>query len=1774
MYVNGILENTHENAHSGLFPTDIDIGIIGNYESHDVGFDGIIDEISIHDHVLTANEIVEICRNIHVEQDEFGGSWFDGFEDASGITDDENLVEKGGVIRLSTHPVEEWNMTYGGNDCEIGSSLAQTSDGGYVITGFTESYGPRVGWLVKTDADGNELWNKTYDGSYDGKSIIEDSNGDYVAVGQKDVGGGNQNDVWLMKTDNNGNKLWEKTHGDTHHDAGNSIRQTKDGGYVVVGYGDDNDILLLKTDASGKKQWIEYFGEDELDMGESVITTSDGGYLVVGSIPYGGIGHDNVSVIKTGASGDKQWEKRFGGKETCDRGYSAVECSSGGYIITGYTQQYGGNNLWLIRIDNSGNEIWNRTYDGGTSASVYSVVENSCGEYLVAGGTQSYGSGNMDVWLIRTDSTGNELWNDTIGSNDYDIANCMVETSDGGYALAGQTKSYGMGNFDTWLVKCKDQFYDQGSMKSVPIEISDHMLWSSLSTSKTEPVNTYINISVIDAATNRTIPGLDNVTTRDIDLSPLNDFGITTIRLKAYFLGNGTVTPTLDSWGVEWIAENAWRDGFVGDSKLAYPYGVDQHTVGYWKFDEGCGNVASDLSGNGNDGTIRGANWTDGVMGKALEFDGKDDYVELGNDPSLDVATDFTFEAWFEPSSIHSAANNIICREGNDGIRFYIDGSDNNYFKTGVMNGPTYSSNYTINIRQFYHVAVTRDSFNDWKIFIDGNLVMTVNSLEDISNPNHPFTLATDFHTGKGHDYFNGLIDEVAIHNRTLTPSEILAHSRLYRLNATLRSVPITPPHGHTWSNLHFSRSVPENTYLNITAHDADTGEILASAHGFENELTVDLSSIDANEHPSIYLEARFRSNRTKTPVLYDWAVSWNELIPPALIEDIDTLFIDEDVPQDNLLDLSSYFHDPYSGIEPQRYALEYVSDEDKITLAINGSFLNVVRLAENWTGNVEVIVNCTNTYGLTVSSNMFKIEVSNVNDAPQSVLKWPVNGAVLESTDVTFGWQGIDVDTNLASVEYNLFFDDSESPELYNDNISVSNITITGLENGKTYYWYVIPKDPNLVGICLNGTWNFTIDTGIIDTEVILQSPHDGSIVNPDEVNLTWTVLKIREESTLYHVYLGQNEYVFKEIGTTENTWYTLSGLENGTTYYWYVIPSVGASDGICSSGIWHFEVGCPFVMCYDIIAESDVDRLEISLGNGTEFNIKLTNIGNALTTVSLTPKGPISTFVNLTRNHSLPVLTNKTFPVTIYPILDLSIGSYELIIEISHPGGNEAITIQVIITSWKPAEGDDDTDEDNPDGSDNSKTLWGDNQFLFVLDIIVVFVIASMVILLVVKRRRKKSPPEVDHYPSESVPMPQTAAVPISAGGMYPQNVTDYQYQYQSSPSVQQAEPVYREETFYPQTEPTSDHQPAVTQDYPAAGFQQMPIDPEPSPQVGEESRALLFTTYESIQCGICLGYIKTGAKAFLCRCGKTYHPTCAARVGKCPVCETVISREEVGIEEEEAPPEVSRQDEDAKVSWGAEPRIVGVDEDFSISDIFLINIDGLLIKSLSFGTSVREDTDEDIMTGMLTAITAFIRDSFRDEMGGLKTLQYGRMTIYLERGVTFYLVAVFRGEPPEDLRKMMRFALIQLWERYKHRLKVWDGTHDGLEGIENDILEHLGLELPSSPPPMGDDDYQPPKFTGEILTADPGEGEMPQVVTTVDVTTPQGCFHLYNMLLAKKGSDIRIDGGSSRSEIGKARKQIIMMYHPDLWQGAERANFFMKKVNVAWEVLSGNG
>ncbi len=353
--------------------------------------------------------------------------------------------------------------------------------------------------------------------------------------------------------------------------------------------------------------------------------------------------------------------------------------------------------------------------------------------------------------------------------------------------------------------------------------------------------------------------------------------------------------------------------------------------------------------------------------------------------------------------------------------------------------------------------------------------------------------------------------------------------------------------------------------------------------------------------------------------------------------------------------------------------------------------------------------------------------------------------------------------------------------------------------------------------------------------------------------------------------------------------------------------------------------------------------------------------------------------------------------------------------------------------------------------------------------------------------------------------------------------------------------------------------------------------PIKNSPQPQKPNSSDKIpmgLFRPTSTIGCKICFGYIKSNSPAFRCNCKNVYHPVCIARVKNCPVCKQVIRAEDVGIQKKgiEIHDVSSTEEAFKKVHWIVEPKIHGTKEDFQINDMYLIYVDGRLIKSVSFQTKLSAGMDEDIMSGMLTAVTDFIKDSFSEESGGLKSLQYGNMTIYMERGITMYLAVVFQGRPPDDLRMKMRMALVRIWEKYQRYLKVWDGSYDGLDYIDVDLVERIGLENAVRKQDI-EDEYQPPKFTGDILTSEAEESILPNIVTTADVSTLQGCYHLYNMLLGKKGLEIRIGDNSSQDEISKARKKIIILYHPDRWppEYKEKATFFMQKINVAWEVLS---
>jgi len=350
--------------------------------------------------------------------------------------------------------------TYGGAYYDVAYSVQQASDGGYIVAGETNSFSASYysdAFLVKTDANGNIIWAKTYRGTdidY-AFSVQQTSDGGYIVAGWTRSFGAY--DIFLIKTDANGNIIWAKTYGEEDDDLAYSVQQTSDGGYIVAGgtrsFGAGwDDIFLIKTDANGNVQWAKTYGGTYSDEAFSVQQTSDGGYIVAGSTLSFGAGWDDIFLIKTDANGNIQWAKTYGGTYS-DKAFSVQQTSDGGYIVAGRTGSLPYYDIFLIKTDANGNIIWAKTYGGIDDDRAFSVQQTSDGGYIVAGETGSFGAGAVDIFLIKTDANGNVQWAKTYGGTGDDLAYSVQQTSDGGYIVAGATGSFGEGWGDFFLIK-------------------------------------------------------------------------------------------------------------------------------------------------------------------------------------------------------------------------------------------------------------------------------------------------------------------------------------------------------------------------------------------------------------------------------------------------------------------------------------------------------------------------------------------------------------------------------------------------------------------------------------------------------------------------------------------------------------------------------------------------------------------------------------------------------------------------------------------------------------------------------------------------------------------------------------------------------------------------------------------------------------------------------------------------------------------------------------------------------------------------------------------------------------------------------------------------------------------------------------------------------------------------------------------------------------------------------------------------------------------------
>ncbi len=349
--------------------------------------------------------------------------------------------------------------TFGGNSSDMGYSVQQTTEGGYIIIGSTYSFGDGVDnvWLIKTDDSGVEEWNRTL-GGLAGSSVQQTVDGGYIITGFTGLEYGPY-DVLSIKTDSNGNEEWNRTFSGDSDDVGNCVQQTNDGGYVITGstssFGNGLlDIWLIKTNENGDEEWNQVFGGTSSDWGKSVQQTTDGGYIITGYTQSYGNGVRDVWLIKTDENGEEEWNQTFGGT-SIDEGYSVQETFDGGYVIIGctFSNRSGNANVWLIKTNTFGQEEWNKEFGGDSDVEGRSVQQTLDSGYIITGFERIAEDRHVELLLIKTDSNGNEEWSHNYGGADSKIGYSVQETDDGGYIIAGSILPNESGSYDVLLIK-------------------------------------------------------------------------------------------------------------------------------------------------------------------------------------------------------------------------------------------------------------------------------------------------------------------------------------------------------------------------------------------------------------------------------------------------------------------------------------------------------------------------------------------------------------------------------------------------------------------------------------------------------------------------------------------------------------------------------------------------------------------------------------------------------------------------------------------------------------------------------------------------------------------------------------------------------------------------------------------------------------------------------------------------------------------------------------------------------------------------------------------------------------------------------------------------------------------------------------------------------------------------------------------------------------------------------------------------------------------------
>lgn len=402
------------------------------------------------------------------------------------MNDEENSVSSVGEFVSA--------KTIGGSKNDVANAVINTTDGGYVIAGYSQSADNDIVdkdnesfdfWIVRFSSADTILWNKTFGGSNDEQAndIIQTSDGGFAVLGFSESNDADvtenagEQDVWLIKLDASGNIVWEQSFGFQGNDFGTTLIQTNDNGYLITGVIDvtasggqgnsksskkhaGGDVWALKVNAFGETEWRNYYGGSFTDSPYGIVKTSDNGYIIAASSDSDDVdissnkGSYDFWILKINRLGSIVWEQSFGGSEI-DEARGIIATNDGNFIIVGDTRSSdenvstnnGAADLWIIKMSAEGVLLWETSF-GGTSFDVArSISKTQDGGFLLSGSSRSSdlgvlkNQGQNDAWILKVDANGNLIWQTTIGGSEIDFAYDAVQLNNGEVIAVGESNS-------------------------------------------------------------------------------------------------------------------------------------------------------------------------------------------------------------------------------------------------------------------------------------------------------------------------------------------------------------------------------------------------------------------------------------------------------------------------------------------------------------------------------------------------------------------------------------------------------------------------------------------------------------------------------------------------------------------------------------------------------------------------------------------------------------------------------------------------------------------------------------------------------------------------------------------------------------------------------------------------------------------------------------------------------------------------------------------------------------------------------------------------------------------------------------------------------------------------------------------------------------------------------------------------------------------------------------------------------------------------------------